>query len=72
MKSRNCANLCRVLLVSLSVLAVDAQAGPLTSLTNRLTAAMSDRLSYEKMPLFDPHRTSLTCVYQESLERRNG
>jgi hypothetical protein len=66
MKSqRNCANHCRVLLVSLCVLAVDAQAGPLTSLTNKMTAAMSDLPRYEKLPLFNPHRKSFTCVYQD-------
>jgi len=65
MKSQNCANLCRVLLVSLSVLAFDVQAGPLMFLTNRLPAAMSDLPRYEKLPLFYPHRKSFTCVYQD-------
>lgn len=59
------ANLCRVLLIVLPILAGDAQAGSLTSLTNKLTAAMSDLPRYEKLPLFNPHRKSFTCVYQE-------
>ncbi|MGN6317470.1 hypothetical protein [Trinickia sp.] len=67
-----CTNLCRVLLVSLLVLAVEAQAGPLMSLTNRLTVAMSGLPRYEKLPLLNPHRKSFTCAYQKSPERRNG
>lgn len=54
-----------VLSIVLSVLAVHAQAGPLTSLTNKLTAAMSDLPRYEKLPLFNPHRKTFTCVYQD-------
>jgi hypothetical protein len=34
-------------------------------MTNRLTAAMSDLPRYEKLPLFNPHRKSFTCVYQD-------
>jgi hypothetical protein len=61
----NCTNLCRALFIVLSVFAGDAKAGPLTTLTNKLTAAMSDLPRYEKLPLFNPHRKSFTCVYQD-------
>jgi len=59
------SRLWRVIFIVLSALAVDAQAGALTSLTNKLTAAMSDLPRYEKLPLFNPHRKSFTCVYQD-------
>ena len=58
------SNIFRTLVVLLSVLGVNAQAGPLTSLTNKLTVTMSDLPRYEKLPLFNPHRKSFTCVYQ--------
>lgn len=40
-------------------------AGPLTNLTNKLTAAMSDLPRYEKLPPFNPHRKDFKCVYQD-------
>jgi len=61
----NCTNLCRVLFIVLSVFAGDAKAGSLTTLTNKLTAVMSDLPRYEKLPLFNPHRKTFTCVYQD-------
>jgi TPR repeat protein len=59
------SSLYRIVVVLLSVLAADAQAGPVTYLTNKLTTAMSDLPRHEKLPLFNPHRKSFTCVYQE-------
>jgi len=38
--------------------------GCTTPLINRLTAQMSDLPRYTKLPLFDPHRKTFTCVYQ--------
>ena len=61
---RFASRLFRIFFILLSVIAVDAQAGPLTSLTNKLTSAMSDLPRYEKLPLFNPHRKSFVCVYQ--------
>jgi TPR repeat protein len=55
----------RWIFVALSLSAVCAQARPLTALSNKLTVAMSDLPRYEKLPLFDPHRKSFTCVYQD-------
>ncbi|WP_235590032.1 tetratricopeptide repeat protein [Burkholderia cenocepacia] len=45
--------------------AVSVQAGPLTTVTNKLTAAMSDQPRYEKLPLLNPHRKEFKCVYQD-------
>lgn len=39
-------------------------AGPLDSMSSKITAAMSDLPRYEKLPLFNPHRTEFTCIYQ--------
>ncbi|WP_230951592.1 DUF6396 domain-containing protein [Burkholderia diffusa] len=41
------------------------QAGPLTTLTDKLTVTMSDLPRYEKLPLFNPHRKEFKCVYQD-------
>ena len=59
------ARLCRFLLVALFLAVTSAQAGPLTFLTHKLTAAMSDLPRDEKLPLFNPHRKTFTCVYQD-------
>ncbi len=44
-----------------------AEAGPLKLLKNRMIAAMSDLPRYEKLPPFDPHRKSFTCMYQDQV-----
>ncbi|WP_244137958.1 DUF6396 domain-containing protein [Burkholderia sp. BCC0398] len=54
-----------VVVMSLCLFAVSVQAGPLTTVTNKLTAAMSDQPRYEKLPLFNPHRMEFKCVYQD-------
>ncbi len=59
------ASLCRAFFATLFLLAASAQAEPLTLLTHKLTAAMSDLPRYERLPLFNPHRKSFTCVYQD-------
>ncbi len=41
------------------------QATSLFTSGNALIARTSDRLRYTKLPLFDPHRQSFTCVYQD-------
>jgi hypothetical protein len=53
-----------LIVVVLSLHASCAQAGRLTVLSNELTVAMSDLPRHEKLPLFDPHRKSFTCLYQ--------
>ncbi|WOD18938.1 DUF6396 domain-containing protein [Paraburkholderia kirstenboschensis] len=59
------ARLGRLLITALCLYATSVQAGPFTSLTDKLTATMSNQPRYEKLPLFDPHRKSFTCVYQD-------
>jgi hypothetical protein len=59
------ARLCRVLIAALCLSVTGVQAGILTSLTDKVTATMSSLPRYEKLPLFDPHRKSFTCVYQD-------
>ncbi|WP_322026843.1 DUF6396 domain-containing protein [Burkholderia sp. BCC1977] len=54
-----------VVAMGLCLCAVSVQAGPLTALTNKLTAAKSDLPRYEKLPLFNPHRKEFKCVYQD-------
>ncbi|VWC60109.1 putative lipoprotein [Burkholderia aenigmatica] len=54
----------RLLFASLCVLATDSHGNPLTALTSKLSASMSDLPRYEKLPLFSPHRKTFTCVYQ--------
>jgi len=39
-------------------------AGLLDSARSKISATMSDLPRYEKLPLFNPHRTEFTCVYQ--------
>ncbi|MEK7893099.1 tetratricopeptide repeat protein [Burkholderia contaminans] len=46
----------------MSVLPVHA--GLLDSLQPKINATMSDQPRYEKLPLFNPHRTEFSCVYQ--------
>ena len=55
----------RLLLVGFCLLAADSQASSLTALTSKLSTSMSDLPRYEKLPLFNPHRKSFTCVYQD-------
>ena len=55
----------RFLCVSMSLLAANVYAWPLTILTNKLTTSMSDLPRYEKLPLFNPHRKEFKCVYQD-------
>ncbi|WP_243671892.1 tetratricopeptide repeat protein [Paraburkholderia kirstenboschensis] len=59
------ARLCRVLIAALCLSVTGVQAGILTSLTDKVTATMSSLPRYEKLPLFDPHRKSFACVYQD-------
>ncbi|MDN7179282.1 sel1 repeat family protein [Caballeronia sp. SEWSISQ10-4 2] len=54
----------RIVSIIFFMLTTSAQAGVFSSLGNKLTATMSDLPRYEKLPLFDPHRKSFTCVYQ--------
>jgi len=53
------------LLLCLSLISGTASASPLTSLANKVTAAMSDLPRYQKLPLFEPHRKTFTCVHQD-------
>ena len=55
----------RILVASLAVVATGSQANPLTALTSKLSTNMSDLPRYEKLPLFNPHRKTFTCVYQD-------
>ncbi|CAN0627458.1 conserved exported protein of unknown function [Burkholderia multivorans] len=54
----------RVIVMSVCLFAPGVQAGPLTTLSHKLTAAMSDLPRYEKLPPFNPHRKAFKCVYQ--------
>ena len=53
-----------VFALTLSLLSAVVYAGTLTSWTNQISAKMSDLPRYTKLPLFDPHRKSFTCIYQ--------
>jgi uncharacterized protein len=55
----------RLLFGGFCVLAADSQASSLTALTSKLSTSMSDLPRYEKLPLFNPHRKSFTCIYQD-------
>ncbi|MGY6128016.1 DUF6396 domain-containing protein (plasmid) [Paraburkholderia strydomiana] len=55
----------RLLVTSLGVAAAGVQASPLTALTGKLSTTMSDLPRNEKLPLFNPHRKTFTCVYQD-------
>ncbi|TDY25599.1 TPR repeat protein [Paraburkholderia sp. BL6665CI2N2] len=57
--------LCRIVFVVLFLTTSSVQAGRLTSLTSKLTTAMSDLPRYEKLPLFNPHRKLFTCLHQD-------
>ncbi|WP_395069431.1 tetratricopeptide repeat protein [Paraburkholderia silvatlantica] len=54
-----------IFFVALCLFALSVRTGLVTSLTNRLTANMSDLPRYTKLPLFNPHRKTFTCVYQD-------
>lgn len=55
----------RLLVVCLGLLATGSQASPFTALTSKPSTNMSDLPRYEKLPLFNPHRKTFTCVYQD-------
>ncbi|WP_251031493.1 SEL1-like repeat protein [Paraburkholderia strydomiana] len=63
--STSVARLGRLLIAAFCLYATSVQAGPFTSLTNKLAATMSNLPRYEKLPLFDPHRKSFACVHQD-------
>ena len=52
------------ILAAAALLTLSVWAGCRTPLINRLTAQMSDLPRYTKLPLFDPHRKTFTCLYQ--------
>ncbi|WP_179405473.1 tetratricopeptide repeat protein [Burkholderia guangdongensis] len=58
------AAFCRIIFVALGLLTFNVQAGELPSSTSKPSLTMSDLPRNEKLPLFDPHRKSFTCVYQ--------
>ncbi|WP_143138071.1 hypothetical protein [Burkholderia ubonensis] len=55
----------RLLVAGLALFAASSQANPLTAAMDKLSTAMSDLPRYEKLPLFNPHRKTFTCVYQD-------
>lgn len=55
----------RIIFAALALFALSVHAGSLSSSTVKSSAAMSDLPRYEKLPLFDPHRKSFTCVHQD-------
>ena len=60
----------RILAIQLAVFVLcfihlpNVHAGLFDSARSRINATMSDLPRYEKLPLFNPHRTEFTCVYQ--------
>lgn len=50
---------------AICLLGLSAWVGCTTPLFNRMTARLSDFPRYTKLPLFDPHRQTFTCVYQD-------
>ena len=54
--------LCRIIFIALTLFAANAQAGELSTIKHAV--AMSDLPRHEKLPLFNPHRRTFTCVYQ--------
>ncbi|WP_244118689.1 SEL1-like repeat protein [Burkholderia gladioli] len=56
---------CRISLIALSAFAASVHAALLPTPTTERPVAMSDLPRYEKLPLFNPHRTTFTCVYQD-------
>jgi hypothetical protein len=57
--------LCRIVLIALNLYAANAPAELLPTSTIEHTAAMSDLPRFERLPLFDPHRKTFACVYQD-------
>ncbi|WP_179403582.1 SEL1-like repeat protein [Burkholderia guangdongensis] len=55
---------CRVICFTLSLFAASVQAEASWISIVKKGTAKSDLPRYEKLPLFDPHRKSFTCVYQ--------
>lgn len=55
----------QLLIAGLWLLTTASQANPLTAMNGNLSTAMSDLPRYEKLPLFNPHRKTFTCVYQD-------
>nr|WP_232451954.1 DUF6396 domain-containing protein [Burkholderia ubonensis] len=55
----------RLLVAGLALFAASSQANPLTAAMDKLSTAMSDLPRYERLPLFNPHRKTFTCVYQD-------
>jgi len=53
-----------LILAVAALLGLAVWGGCTTPLINRLTAQMSDLPRYTKLPLFDPHHKTFTCVYQ--------
>ncbi len=51
--------------IALHLLASTAQASSFKMLANKLNIVMTDLPRYTKLPLFDPHRRSFTCVHQD-------
>ena len=52
------------ILITLVLLGLSIWSGCTTSLINSMTAHLSDLPRYTRLPLFDPHRKTFTCVYQ--------
>jgi hypothetical protein len=52
------------IIVAGALLGLAVWGGCTTPLINHLTAQMSDLPRYTKLPLFDPHRKTFSCVYQ--------
>nr|WP_256253560.1 hypothetical protein [Burkholderia ubonensis] len=55
----------RLLILGLALFAASSQANPLTAAMDKLSTAMSDLPRYERLLLFNPHRKTFTCVYQD-------
>nr|WP_244322767.1 DUF6396 domain-containing protein [Paraburkholderia dipogonis] len=54
-----------IALVAPCLFAASAWGGLVTPVTNRFVANMSDLPRYTKLPLFNPHRKTFACVYQD-------
>jgi TPR repeat protein len=62
------ASFCRLILLASTVFAICTQAGALSSIPYKfknMTAPASDLPRYQKLPLFNPHRKSFTCIFQD-------
>nr|WP_246326948.1 tetratricopeptide repeat protein [Burkholderia guangdongensis] len=55
---------CGIIFVALGLFTFNARAGELPSSASKPSLTTSDLPRNEKPPLFDPHRKSFTCVYQ--------